>query len=146
MALYAHSVAGMPEAGWELLSDHLSLVGEQAGIFADAFGAAGMARAMGLLHDTPAKHVCMFNRRALQGQCFHRPCFGTREFPAEFALLEEGAPLPAYDPPLVERDRDFGWMLHDIDFAHGNESRFFRAEMQDGVIEVPPLDADGVVG
>ena len=93
--------------------------------------------------DTPAKHISMFNRRAAQGQCFHRPCLGTREFPAEFALLEEGAPLP--ESTLIERDRDFGWMLHDIDFANGNESRFFRAEMKDGAIEVPPLDAAEVV-
>jgi CRISPR-associated protein Cas5d len=93
--------------------------------------------------DTPAKHVSMFNRRAAQGQCFHRPCLGTREFPAEFALIEDGKPLP--DSELVERDRDFGWMLHDIDFANGNTSRFFRAEMKDGEIEVPRLDAAEVV-
>ncbi len=37
--------------------------------------------------DTPAKHLSMFNRRAAAGQCFHRPCLGTREFPAEFALV-----------------------------------------------------------
>ncbi|MCH8686602.1 type I-C CRISPR-associated protein Cas5c [Pedomonas mirosovicensis] len=88
--------------------------------------------------DTPAKHISMFNRRAQQGQCFHRPCLGTREFAAEFELLGPDDPLPVYDPPLTERDRDFGWMLHDIDFARGNESRFFRAQMMDGVIEVPP--------
>lgn len=93
--------------------------------------------------DSPAKHISMFNRRAAQGQCFHRPCLGTREFPAEFALIEEGAPLPP--STLVERDRDLGWMLHDIDFAQGNESRFFRAQMRDGVIDVPPFDAEEVV-
>lgn len=92
--------------------------------------------------DTPAKHISMFNRRAAQGQCFHRPCLGTREFPAEFALIEEGAPLP--ESTLVERNRDLGWMLHDIDFANGNASRFFRAEMKDGMIEVPPFDAPEV--
>lgn len=95
--------------------------------------------------DTPAKHIAMFNRRAGQGQCFHRPCLGTREFEAEFALLADGDPLPAYDPPLAGRDADFGWMLHDIDFARGNESRFFRATMADGVIEVPPFGSDEVV-
>lgn len=96
--------------------------------------------------DTPAKHISMFNRRAEQGQCFHRPCLGTREFPAEFALIPEGAPLPASDLPIGRRDADFGWMLHDIDFANGNESRFFRAEMRNGVIEVPPFASDEVVG
>lgn len=93
--------------------------------------------------DSPAKHIAMFNRRAAQGQCFHRPCLGTREFPAEFALIEEGDALP--HSTLDKPDADFGWMLHDIDFARGNESRFFRAQMQGGVIEVPPFDADTVL-
>ena len=95
--------------------------------------------------DTPAKHISMFNRRAEQGQCFHRPCLGTREFAAEFSLLTADDPLPSYDPPLVECDRDLGWMLHDIDFARGNEARFFRAEMRGGIIEVPPFDAGELV-
>lgn len=96
--------------------------------------------------DSAAKHVSMFNRRAAQGQCFHRPCLGTREFDAEFALIPEGAPLPSCELAIDKRDADFGWMLHDIDFAHGNESRFFRAVMRDGVIEVPPFLSDEVVG
>lgn len=95
--------------------------------------------------DSPAKHISMFNRRASQGQCFHRPCLGTREFDAEFALLKDDDQLPVYDPPLVERERDFGWMLHDIDFANDKQSRFFRAEMRDGTISVPPLDGEEVV-
>jgi CRISPR-associated protein Cas5d len=95
--------------------------------------------------DSAAKHIAMFQRRAAQGQCFHRPCLGTREFAADFAWLEPGAPLPAYDPPLPGGTVDLGWMLHDIDFARGNESRFFRAEMRDGVIDVPPFHAEEVV-
>lgn len=87
--------------------------------------------------DTPAKHISMFNRRAAAGQCFHRPCMGTREFPGEFALVPDDAPLPAPDPAFTQRDRDLGWMLHDIDFANGNASRFFQARMVDGVIDVP---------
>jgi len=95
--------------------------------------------------DTPAKHIAMFNRRAEQGQCFHRPCLGTREFAAEFALVGAGAALPACELAPDRRDADFGWMLHDIDFDQGNESRFFRAEMRDGVIVVPPFASDAVV-
>ena len=38
--------------------------------------------------------------------------------------------------PVDQRDRDLGWMLHDIDFADGMTPRFFRAVMRDGVIEV----------
>lgn len=95
--------------------------------------------------DTPAKHISMFNRRAEQGQCFHRPCLGTREFAAEFALIPDGAPLPPSELPEGKRNADFGWMLHDIDFANGNQSRFFRAEMVDGIIEVPAFDDEGLV-
>lgn len=87
--------------------------------------------------DAVGKHLDIFNRRARKGQCFHAPCLGVREFPASFALLEEGAPLPDVDPAL-EPPRDLGWMLHDIDFADGMTPRFFRAEMRGGVIEVPP--------
>lgn len=96
--------------------------------------------------DSAAKHISMFNRRAAQGQCFHRPCLGTREFDAEFALIPDDAPLPPSELPEDKRDADFGWMLHDIDFANGNESRFFRATMKDGVIEVPPYLSTEVVG
>ena len=94
--------------------------------------------------DTPAKYASMFNRRAEAGQCFHRPCLGTREFPADFALLPEGAPLPESELPPEQRDRDLGWMLHDIDFTGGrNESRFFRARLADGVLDVAACLADG---
>lgn len=86
--------------------------------------------------DTEAKHLSMFNRRAQAGQCFHRPCLGVREFPAEFRLLAEGEPVPAHALPDDQRHRDLGWMLHDIDFSHGNRSRFFRARLQDGVLDV----------
>jgi CRISPR-associated protein Cas5d len=118
--------------------------------------------------DTPAKHAAMFDRRASQGQCFHRPCLGTREFPAEFAIPEANpVPLAALTPaqqdlyrklgpgafpampvqalPEGAHSADFGWVLHDIDFANGNQSSFFRAEMQGGVIKVPPFEGEGVV-
>jgi CRISPR-associated protein Cas5d len=44
--------------------------------------------------DTAAKHISMFNRRAANGQCFHRPCLGTREFAADFRLIAENEKLP----------------------------------------------------
>lgn len=86
--------------------------------------------------DSIGKHLDIFNRRARKGQCFHAPCMGVREFPAHFALLDEDAALPDADPAL-ERDKDLGWMLHDIDFANGTTPRFFRAQMIGGVITVP---------
>lgn len=86
--------------------------------------------------DSEAKHLAMFNRRAATGQCFHRPCLGNREFPAEFDLLPPEAPPPASLLPSDQRERDLGWMLHDIDFAAGRTSRFFRARLTGGVLDV----------
>jgi CRISPR-associated protein Cas5d len=96
--------------------------------------------------DTAAKHVSMFNRRAEQGQCFHRPYFGTREFSAHFQLLKDGQPLPASSFPRKPSRIDLGWMLHDIDFANGVTSRYFRAEIVDGIMAIPPFDSAEVKG
>ncbi len=93
--------------------------------------------------DTPAKHLSMFNRRAAGGQCFHRPCLGTRECAADFDLVPEGAPLPASDLPDDQKNRDLGWMLHDIDFADGMTPRFFRARLDEGVLDVAACLAAG---
>jgi len=93
--------------------------------------------------DTAAKHIAMFNRRAAAGQCFHRPYLGTREFAANFALAE--ADLPASTLPGDQRNRDLGWMLHDIDHANEHTPYFFRAALVDGVMTVPPLDSGHVV-
>lgn len=94
--------------------------------------------------DTASKHISMFNRRAATGQCFHHPCLGTREFAADFALLAEDDPLPVSELPDTERDRDLGWMLHDIDFADNNTSHFFRARLEAGVLNVAQLVAEGM--
>lgn len=84
--------------------------------------------------DTDAKHIDMARRRARSGQCFQRPCLGTREFAADFALVEG-------DPPAaIPESRDLGYMLLDIDFAAGARPVFFRAEMVDGVISPPRLE------
>jgi CRISPR-associated protein Cas5d len=93
--------------------------------------------------DTAAKHISMFNRRAESGQCFHRPCLGTREFPAEFALIPDGAPLPPSELPSDQRNRDLGWMLHDIDFANDRKPYFLRARLSDGVLDVERCIAEG---
>ncbi len=94
--------------------------------------------------DTEAKHLAMFNRRAENGQCFHQPCFGVREFPAHFTLLPNSAPIPDSRLPAGQRDQDLGWMLHDIDFANGRASRFFRARLGGGVLDVAACLAEGV--
>jgi CRISPR-associated protein Cas5d len=83
--------------------------------------------------DNEGKHLDSFNRRARKGQCFHQPCLGTREFDARFALIEREAALPA----AIPEDRDLGFMLFDIDHAGDRGAMFFRAEMKQGVIDVP---------
>jgi CRISPR-associated protein Cas5d len=93
--------------------------------------------------DSVGKHLDIFNRRARKGQCFQAPCMGVREFPAHFRLLEAEEAMPAPDAAL-SGERDLGWMLHDIDFANDAASRFFRAQMVDGAITVPPWSSDEV--
>ena len=94
--------------------------------------------------DNEGKHLDIFNRRAKKGQCFHHPYLGTREFPAEFTLLEDDE-SPGSNLPEKDRNRDYGWMLHDIDFADANSSHFFRAIMENGIIKVPPFHSKGVI-
>jgi CRISPR-associated protein Cas5d len=94
--------------------------------------------------DNIAKHLDQFNRRARKGSCFTRPYLGCREFAADFELLEAGSTMPVIHDSLAG-ERDLGWMLHDIDFSAENQARFFRALMQDGVIEVPTLTEAGAL-
>lgn len=94
--------------------------------------------------DTPAKYLSMFNRRAAAGQCFHRPCLGTREFPADFALLAPDAPLPVSALPDDQCERDLGFMLHDI-VGPERVSHFFRARLTSGVLDVRACLGEGTV-
>lgn len=76
------------------------------------------------------KHLDMFNRRAAKGQCFHRPYLGCREFAAFFEPVRDEVPAS----PL-EGTRDLGWMLHNIDYTAGMTPVFFRATMENGVVD-----------
>ncbi len=101
-----------------------------------------------------AKHLETFKRRAARGQYFHHPYLGCREFPAFFRLLINGEEFSTC-PKELEGDRDLGFMLWDIVFrddpkgkiieSHRGrrlsaDPRFFRAQMSDGIIEVPLPD------
>ncbi len=96
--------------------------------------------------DPIGKHLDMFNRRARKGQCFHHPYLGTREFPASFSLVESESEIPTPHPDLLG-EKDLGFILHDIEFdqdprtkkVHATTPRFFRAEMKNGQITVPPF-------
>jgi len=107
----------------------------------------------GKLIDAPeAKHLRQFKDRAQRGGCFHHAYLGTREFPADFELVEN---FPACHESL-RGERDLGYMLQDIVFVadpkgkviesnQGRrltaEPRFFRARMCNGIIVVPPLSS-----
>lgn len=84
--------------------------------------------------DNPTKFAEMFRRRAAQGQCFQRPYLGTREFAADFKLIEDGMERP---DPLAE-SRDLGWMLLDLDYSGERPlPLFFDAKLRNGVMEIP---------
>lgn len=88
--------------------------------------------------DTPEKHYNIFLRRARQGQCFYKPYLGCREFPAEFELIEEMLPMP------ISETKDLGWMLYDIDFKNDMRPMFFRAQLNNGVVTIPPELKGGI--
>ena len=100
--------------------------------------------------DNEGKHLDTFNRRARKGQCFHQPCLGTREFAAEFELIEPDAEMPmASEEDRSEslgfgRPRDLGFMLYDIDHAGDRSMMVFRATLDEGVVKVPPPNSPQV--
>lgn len=104
--------------------------------------------------DNPAKHLDTFSRRARRGQCFHQPCLGTREFAADFELIEPDTPMEKAEDRKPEdmtpdlgfgHPRDLGFMLYDIDHAGDRASLFFRATLKDGVLKVPAPDSPEVM-
>lgn len=94
--------------------------------------------------ETEAKYAAMFERRAKKGQCFNQPYLGCREFSCAFRLLD---PSTEQETPIAE-SRDLGWMLYDMDFSDPRNIKplFFRANMQNGVINVPDRNSEEVKG
>jgi CRISPR-associated protein Cas5d len=88
------------------------------------------------------KYQEMFERRARRGQCFNQPYLGCREFAAAFRLVDDAGAEPA---PLAE-SRDLGFMLHDLDFTNpaDPQPRFFRAKLENGVVQVPAWNSTEV--
>ncbi len=102
--------------------------------------------------DTPEKHYNMFLRRAKDGQCFHRPYLGCREFPAFFEVIVSDDEKPEIAQEL-KVEKDLGWMLYDLEFKNEKETgiyeeitpKFFRVKMKDGIIDVAKLIEEGGV-
>lgn len=84
--------------------------------------------------DNLAKFQEMFLRRVEKGQCYVQPVLGCREFSAYFGP-------PSEDDNPIPEDKDFGWMLYDLDFRDVNDIRpiFFDAKMRKGIVEIPEL-------
>lgn len=94
--------------------------------------------------ENPMKYYQMFERRALNGQCFTQPYLGCREFSANWKYVEN---MENLEPPLSE-DRDLGIMLYDMDFERNPQkpdTMFFHARMEHGVIIVPDKDSEEVM-
>lgn len=89
--------------------------------------------------DTEEGHYNIALRRLRQGQYFHAPCLGTREFPAKVELIEDRSAIPK--SPLVG-ERDLGWMLYDLDFSNPRDIRplFFHAVLKEGVLDLKEVE------
>ncbi len=90
--------------------------------------------------DNPGKFSEIMKRRLEKGQCYHQPCFGTREFIAHFR--------PWYSPHIqaIDETRDLGYMLYDMDYRDPTNicPQFFHASLDHGVLNVPPHDSSEV--
>lgn len=86
----------------------------------------------------------MFERRAAKGQCVNQPYLGCREFAADFKLVTETQGLP----DTIAETRDLGFMLYDLDYNDPSvpKPRFFRAQLINGVIDVPSWNSEEVRG
>jgi CRISPR-associated protein Cas5d len=86
----------------------------------------------------PEKYRDQFRRRVAKGQCFHRPALGCREFPAEFAPLDNAA-------SPVQWSEDLGLMLWDLAYSEKPPywPLFFHAKVANGVMVVPDKPLGG---
>lgn len=84
----------------------------------------------------PRKYTEMFKRRVKKGQCWRRPYLGTREFAAEFAVLN-GAEKPIPDCIPI------GSMLFDIYFDEKGKPSplfFYDVAVINGILECPQAE------
>lgn len=107
--------------------------------------------------DVFKKHSEMFKRRAEKGQCFRTPCFGIREFTANFALLDSEKAIPPSNLQENYLNANLGRMLQDVDYIKNENGKvragvkderydaiphFFEAVLHNGILEVPSTFVD----
>lgn len=94
--------------------------------------------------ENPAKYNAIFERRARKGQTFNHPYLGCREFSCRDVLfVDDSLPLS----PTLPVTRDLGYMLYDLDFSNEECTvpMFFRAQVNQGVLVIPPRDSGEVM-
>ena len=82
---------------------------------------------------TVKKYREMFERRVRNGQCWHQPCLGTREFAADFFEPDEK------DVPF-DITYPIGSMLYDMyydDKGNASPEYFYDVSIKNGVLECP---------
>ena len=96
------------------------------------------------LEDTVEKHYNIALRRLRKGQFFQKPFLGTREFSADFEIIENLLDIPKSQ---LVGERDLGYMLHDIGYQLNDKGdkisvnpSFFRANLIDGVLELSDVE------
>ena len=100
--------------------------------------------------DTEEKHYNIMLRRLRKGQCFHTPCFGTREFSAKFEIIEDDISIQR---SKLIGEMDLGYMLYDMDYKmieNNNNKKestysvvvdpmYFKAKLFDGVLDLTDI-------
>ena len=88
--------------------------------------------------NTPKKYFEMFNRRVKRGECFHNPCFGQRQFFADFRQVEKTD--VAKNINLIERNMIYDCFDLDKPRKKNYNNRlitFFDAVIKNGILNIP---------
>lgn len=94
--------------------------------------------------ENPMKYYQMFERRASQGQCFTQPYLGTREFAASWRMVDNEKESLS---PAIPETKDLGIMLYDMDYSNPKDiqAMFYRPQMNNGVVIVPPFNSEEIL-
>jgi CRISPR-associated protein Cas5d len=89
-----------------------------------------------------------FIRRAEHGKCFQQPYFGCREFVCFFRYVADDEVVS----PCTDYSQKLGLMLYDVyDLSRVNDPHakpfisLFEAEIERGLLQVPPFGSDAVL-